>query len=212
METDGTSHLSQLDVISCALGAAIFLSMIFSVIKERPPQQRSAPDYLYVSWLSDVENADFAFRITPPGGQERVFRPQEFFNMQLGTMQPSKAVLFPLQEYGSFTIERPAVKSFVPPKQLQELEGYKSVIGLHIAQPRAGDWKIDLIFSDKPTSETAASILDTASATASLARYWETREKADVSGLKAPIQVALAVNPPYQSPISIGKTVGSASP
>lgn len=138
--------ISQLDVISCGLGGAILLGLVFSVVRTPSPVDTSSPEYIAVEWFASDVNAQFNLIVQPPDGPETELSHDEWFDPRSGGVRVEKQETFPLREYGVF--------------QIIDYHKRKKVTGdvfesftLFIGAPAEGDWRINVRYADQPEDQ-----------------------------------------------------------
>lgn len=79
--------LSRLDIVSCGLGGAILLCLIFSIIRSSPPIVASAPPFINATFIVKDPQVLLNVYLKPPG--EAGFEiPLEDFNLAIGRLKP----------------------------------------------------------------------------------------------------------------------------
>lgn len=63
---EDTLQLSFLDVLSCGLGAAVLLFLVFSVIGAKPPESLSAPQFITIWGQFEPADAEIRLFLRPP--------------------------------------------------------------------------------------------------------------------------------------------------
>lgn len=132
--SDAALATSQLDIISCGLGAAILLGLVFSIVKDKPPVELSSAQFILVDWWTGPANTDVElhFIVTPPNGPTEEFSPAKWFDLETGQRRPDRPG-FKLDEYGDFAVIMKGAGT--PP------DGFRSGPSIWVSSPRAGEWK-----------------------------------------------------------------------
>jgi hypothetical protein len=148
---------SQLDVISCGLGAAALLAIVFSIVKDTPPVDLSAPKFVKVVFACDQPKSQFDVIITPPpgGSPEQTIRVSDYFSPS-GTPIPGSS--FPIEGAGTFQI-----RSVAPDDQaiVNVLDGKTAthlIYSIDVYNPIAGKWGFDLLYRSQDTGEWNSSL------------------------------------------------------
>lgn len=84
--------LSRLDVISCGLGGAVLLGIVFTIVRHQAPTTVSAPPFILVEWRVEGEK-DGVFPlinavVQPPNGAKEFDLPIEEFDVRTGRFKP----------------------------------------------------------------------------------------------------------------------------
>lgn len=145
--------LSRLDVISCGLGGAVLLGLVFSIVRQQSPSTVSSPPFIHVVWEVDSvrDNVHPLINavITPPDG-DSFDLPLEDFD-PAGRLKPLADRRFDngrLDQLGGFTLlgfSRFGEMSRVLRTKSGDVvrndnESPKQVYQLLIANPASGDW------------------------------------------------------------------------
>lgn len=141
-QDNDTLSLSRLDVISCALGAAILLFLSLSAIRIQKPSETSATRFLHVSvdLVSGMDRRDspvITFFVTPPGGQTPIDVPAFAFDPVSGRLRPEATALVSftrLLEKGTFHVSGSAIEA-----DRERREAPASAY-LTITDPVPGEW------------------------------------------------------------------------
>jgi hypothetical protein len=138
VETD-TLSLSFLDLISCGLGGAIFLSLIFSVVRQDKPSALTSQHFLDVTVECADSDAVLNLVVTPPRGAAH-FLPVTTFDSVTGLLpvqhelrKSGEIMLLGFSGYGE-------VKLAVKQGQL-----YK----LLVHDPKPGHWMVEVQYRDR---------------------------------------------------------------
>lgn len=156
-DTGDPLALSRLDVISCGLGGAVLLGIVFSVVRHKPPAEVSAPPFILIEW--DVSNVAQDSKVFPlinavirtPNGDEFDL-PLEDFDSAGRSKWPveRREPNSPLYESGDFSIlgfsrfgdDSPLLRNPSGVLIANRNDSTTPTYQLHIANPIPGPWKI----------------------------------------------------------------------
>jgi hypothetical protein len=154
---------SQLDVISCGLGGAALLAIVFSIVKDTPPVELSAPRFVKVVFACDHPKSQFDIVIQPPPSfsGEKVIRVSDFFSPS-GVPIPGSS--FPIEGAGTFRVRSVAsddqVLLMVLESGATRTKGSATVgtanhvvYSIDVYNPVEGEWVFDLLYRSLDTDE-----------------------------------------------------------
>lgn len=149
-------ELSRLDLISCALGGAVFLGLIFSVVRQAPPVLTSAPPFIESRWVvRGNPNALLNLRIQPPG-HAAFDLPLEELDLESGRPKQGKAQF--LETLGAFRLlgfsRHGDGAAFLDQPQQVPARVFKLLIHL----PAPGPWKLDARYQNRTDLDTKAEL------------------------------------------------------
>lgn len=149
--------LSRLDVISCGLGGAVLLGIVFSVVRHKPPVEVSAPPFILIEWeVSNVVEESKVFPlinavITTPSGVEFDLPLEDFDSAgrskrPVERQEPNSAMYesgdYSILGFSRFGDDSPLLRSPSGALIANRNDSTTPTYQLHIANPVAGPWKI----------------------------------------------------------------------
>lgn len=148
-------ELSRLDLISCALGGAVFLGLIFSVVRQTPPVLTSAPPFIESRWVVRGEpDALLNLRIKPPEGSAFDL-PLEELDLESGRPKGSASSLGALGIFRLLGFSRYGRNALFLDQPREEAT---RVFKLLILQPVPGVWKLEARYQNRADIETIESL------------------------------------------------------
>lgn len=152
LEAD-TLALSFLDVISCGLGAGIFLGLIFSVTRSSPSVDATAERFLDITFTVDSNDPVLNVFLKPPG-KAGYFLPLVELDGHTGKFSAASCAAHP--ELNKITF-----LGFSTFGELRIESGTSQVFNFLIEDPAIGDWTVDVLYrhrrdwDEKLTAESA---------------------------------------------------------
>jgi len=137
--------LSQLDVISCALGAAALLSVTFSAVKGSEPPPVRAEAFVDITFETGDPGALLGLVVRPPGVQTPIDLRLEAFDPLTGRL--SQRTSASLSGFGDFILlgfSRSGERLLSP-----EGSESPSAFKLFIARPAPGQWRVDARYQNR---------------------------------------------------------------
>lgn len=148
--------LSRLDVISCGLGGAVLLGIVFTVVRHQPPAAVSAPPFILIEWkVKSAKDEVFPLInavIQPPAGAEEFDLPLEEFDLRTGRLKsPSmrqkpdsliyRTGTFELLGFSRFGDEDPIRTTKAGVVVVDDNASSTPTFRIRIANPQAGEWQ-----------------------------------------------------------------------
>lgn len=158
-EEEDPLALSRIDVISCGLGGAVLLALVFMLVRHTTPVEVSAPPFITVHWEIVGNTGDYTPIITP------IVKPPEApyaFDIHLadfdleGNQQPKppgereRSNEYYEPDWGTYTLY--GFSRFRPDIDLEsEVNPFEATIPnpvyrLNIASPKSGNWRFGVRF------------------------------------------------------------------
>lgn len=172
--TNGSDSLamSQLDVISCGLGGAVLLGLVFSVIGSTPPVETSAPEYVAVEFFTSTDDSVVSLLIRPPDYSEVELDIEEWFD-ESGHVRAEKRDSFPLQSFGEFQLI--VTQHNARTKRDVDEDGSSEefdCITILVGSPAGGNWAFNTRFADQSDESWSQLLSQTASTSPTPLTIW----------------------------------------
>lgn len=141
--------MSQLDVISCGLGGAVLLGLVFSIVGNTAPIETSAPEYVAVEFFMSDRESVVSLLIRPPEYSELELDVDEWFD-ESGHVRLEKQATSPLRSYGEFQlIVSPREKRTKRDVDEDGIPQEYDCVTVLVGAPVGGKWSFNVRFTDQ---------------------------------------------------------------